>query len=98
MLVDPAVLAITSITCIFECFAIYIVFLAYREFKGMEYDATGGGGMPGGLGGGVVGRAAQTTGTDERQRLNDYNGNGTNFSNNNGGGGGGSAGRSNQNF
>ena len=48
----------------------------------MEYDHTGGGGgMPGGLGGaggGALGRAANTTGTnDERQRLNDNNGNST---------------------
>ena len=44
-------------------YAVHIVFLAYREFKGMEYDNTGGGGGMGG--GGILGRAANTTGTDE---------------------------------
>ena len=39
----------------------------------MEYDSMGGGG---GFNGGVLGRAANTTGTDEQQRLN---GNGTAF-------------------
>ena len=57
-----ALLALTTITCVFEVYAVRVVFLAYREFKGMEYDNTGGGS---GLGGGVLGRAANTTGTDE---------------------------------
>ena len=60
-----------TILVIFEIVAIYYVFLAYREFKGMEYDATGGvgggmGGMMGGRGGGTnpVARAAQAQGTN----------------------------------
>ena len=66
-----ALLAVMTITMIFECYAIHIVFLAYREFKGMEYDATGGssmGGMMGGGGGGArgaLGRAANATGSNE---------------------------------
>ena len=66
-----ALLSVMTVTMIFEFYAIHIVFLAYREFKGMEYDATGGssmGGMMGGGGGGArgaLGRAANATGSNE---------------------------------
>ena len=83
---NKAFLAVTFITCVFEVYAVNMVFQAYREFKGMEYDNLGGMGG-GGLSGGVLGRAANTTGTEDR-----HNGNGTAFQ----GGGGGNSSSNNQ--
>ena len=66
-------LVILAVLVIFEFIAIYYVFLAYREFKGMEYDATGAAGMSMMGQNNPVGRAAQVSGSSN----NAYNGNGT---------------------
>ena len=69
---------------VFQPIAIYYAFQAYKEFKGALMD-NGGGGM-GGLSTGMVGRAANTTGTSAtnarsagRGDNENYNGNGTAF-------------------
>ena len=65
---------------VFEPFAIFYAFQAYKEFKGCLQDH-GGPGASAGLGGGMLGQAANQTGSAGAGRSgaqnNNYNGNGT---------------------
>ena len=67
---------------VFEPIAIYFAFQAYKEFKGCLFD--NGGSL--GMGGGMVGRAVNTTGRTGQNisgaQNNNYNGNGTAYGGN----------------